>query len=96
MEATAEELFNQLTDINNRIETPDEDALVIPEVPQVILDCTYLNGMINIKCDAISFGDIQQAVRALNRSRQSQREFKQRASGRVNRPRKPNIVFRVL
>lgn len=72
------------------------ELVIIQEVPEICVECKYENGLINMVCDMTTYLDIQQAVRALNKSRQSQREFKRKESGKVNKARKPNITFKLV
>lgn len=64
-------------------------------VNEAIVTCDVEGGgkWVTMTCSIDTFVELRKAAEALNKSRQSQRDFKARKSGKPNKARKPTIVF---
>jgi hypothetical protein len=52
-----------------------------------------VEGEVVMRCSIETYVELKKAVDLLNRTRKSQRLYKERQSGKVNKARKPEIAF---
>ncbi len=62
-------------------------------VKEAVVTCDVEGKWVSMTCSIDTFVELRKAAEALNRSRQTQREFKYRKTGKINKARKLNIVF---